>query len=158
MERKLIAILVGDVVDYSRLVGSRESVTIESLNACFAFINDCVSDHGGKVFSTAGDSVLAEFSSVSNGLACAMAIQEFFQEVNEDADPRYRLQMRFGLHLGDVVVDGENYLGDGVNIAARLEPLAEPGGICLSDSVYQNVVGRIDADYEDLGMFHLKNI
>ncbi len=158
MDRKLIAILVGDVVGYSRLVGSNETKAIETLKACFQFVRECVSDHSGNIFNSAGDSILAEFSSVLKTVNCAIAIQEFFAEVNEGSAEEHAIQMRFGIHLGDVVVDAGDYLGDGVNIAARLEPLAEPGGICISDTVYQNVVGRIDAEFEDLGQFDLKNI
>lgn len=158
MERKLIAIMVGDVVGYSRLVGSNETRTIENLKSCFAFIGECVNDHRGRIFNSAGDSVLAEFGSVLDAVNCAMDIQEFFAEVNEGIVAKGAIKMRFGIHLGDVIVDAESFLGDGINIAARLEPLAEPGGICISDSVHQNLVGRIDTEFEDLGPFELKNI
>ena len=158
MDRKLIAILVGDVVGYSRLVGSNETKTIENLQACFSFVRECVADHGGNIFNSAGDSILAEFSSVLKAVNCAIEIQDFFAEINEGTAKDHATLMRFGIHLGDVVIDAGNYLGDGVNIAARLEPLAEPGGICVSDTVYHNVVGRIEAAFEDLGPFDLKNI
>ena len=158
MERKLIAIMVGDVVGYSRLAGAYERETIEGLQACFDFIRECVSDHRGKIFNTAGDSVLAEFGSVVDAVRCALDIQAFFDEINEGMAQERRFLMRFGIHMGEVVVDGDNYLGDGVNIAARLEPLAEPGGVCVSASVYHNVQGRIDAEFSDMGDRDLKNI
>ncbi len=158
MERKLIAIMVGDVVGYSRLAGAYESETIEGLKACFDFIRECVSDHRGKIFNTAGDSVLAEFGSVVDAARCALDIQSFFDEINEGMARERRFLMRFGIHMGEVVVDGDNYLGDGVNIAARLEPLAEPGGVCVSASVFHNLKGRIDAEFSDMGECDLKNI
>jgi len=158
MQRKLIAILVGDIVGYSRLVGADEGATVEALRSCLEFVDECVSTHGGRTFNSAGDSVLCEFGSVLNATRCALEIQDFFEEINEDTVPGRQLRMRFGLHLGDVIVDGDGYLGDGVNIAARLEPLAEPGGLCLSDAAYQNVAGRLDLEFEDIGEVSLKNI
>ena len=158
MDRKLIAILVGDVVGFSRLVSTNETKALENLKACFGFVRECIEDHGGSIFHSAGDSVLAEFGSVMNALECAIEVQEIFAEINDGADAEAVIQMRIGIHLGDVVVEAGDYLGDGVNIAARLEPLAEPGGICLSDSVHQNIVGRMDVQFEDLGLFDLKNI
>ena len=158
MERKLVAILAGDVVGYSRLMNAHESETVENLQACFEFIRECVGDHGGRAFNSAGDSLLSEFGSVVDAVHCALEVQDFLGEVNADMAQDRRLLMRFGIHLGDVVVDGDNYLGDGVNIAARLEGLAEPGGICISDSVHQNVAGKIDAGFEDIGEPELKNI
>ena len=151
MERKLVAILAGDVVGYSRLMNAHESETVENLQACFEFIRECVDDHGGRAFNSAGDSLLSEFGSVVDAVHCALEVQDFLAEVNADMAQDRQLLMRFGIHLGDVVVDGDNYLGDGVNIAARLEGLAEPGGICISDSVHQNVAGKIDAGFEDIG-------
>ena len=158
MERKLVAILAGDVVGYSRLMNAHESETVENVQACFEYIRECVIDHGGRAFNSAGDSLLSEFGSVVDAVLCAIEVQEFLDEVNADMAQDRRLLMRFGIHLGDVVVDGDNYLGDGVNIAARLEGLAEPGGICISDSVHQNVAGRIDIGFEDIGQPELKNI
>ena len=158
MERKLVAILAGDVVGYSRLMNAHESETVENLQACFEYIRECIDDYGGRPFNSAGDSLLSEFGSVVDAVRCALEVQDFLTEVNADMALDRQLLMRFGIHLGDVVVNGENYLGDGVNIAARLEGLAEPGGICISDSVHQNVVGKIDAGFEDMGEPELKNI
>ena len=158
MERKLVVILAGDVVGYSRLMSAHESETVENLQACFEYIRECVSDNGGRAFNSAGDSLLSEFGSVVDAVRCALEVQEFLGEVNADMAEDHRLLMRFGIHLGDVVVDGDNYLGDGVNIAARLEGLAEPGGICVSDSVHQNVAGKLEVNFEDIGEPDLKNI
>ncbi len=158
MDRKLIAILVGDIVGYSRLVSTNETKALQNLEACFRFVRECIEDHNGSIFNSAGDSVLAEFGSVMNAVECAIEVQEIFAEINDGADAEAVIQMRIGIHLGDVVVTAGDYLGDGVNIAARLEPLAEPGGICVSDSVHQNIVGRVDVQFEDLGLFDLKNI
>ena len=158
MERKLVAILAGDVVGYSRLMSAHESETVENLQACFEFVRECVGDNGGRAFNSAGDSLLSEFGSVIDAVQCALEVQEFLAEINADMDEDRKLLMRFGIHLGDVVVDGDNYLGDGVNIAARLESIAEPGGICISDSVHQNVAGKFEVHFEDLGEPKLKNI
>ena len=158
MERKLVAIMACDIVGYSRLVSQKESDTVEAVQACFEYIHECVGDHGGRAFNTAGDSLLAEFGSVVDAVGCALGVQEFLKDINTDVREGHELQMRFGVHLGDVIVDDGNLLGDGVNVAARLEALAPTGGICISGVVYNNVVGRLDAEFRDLGERELKNI
>ena len=158
MKRKLVAILAGDVVGYSRLVAQNEELAIQNWTAYRAYIADVVEDRHGRLFNTAGDSVVFEFSSVLDALRCAVEVQEFLREVNRDVPEEQKMLMRFGLHLGDVILDGGNYLGDGINVAARLEALARPGGICVSEMVYSNVAASPEFDFEDLGERKLKNI
>ena len=158
MKRKLVAILAGDVVGYSRLMAQNEEMAIQNWTAYREYIGDVVEDHQGRLFSTAGDSVVFEFASVLDALRCAVEVQEFLRDVNGDVPDEQKMLMRFGLHLGDVVLDGGNYLGDGINVAARLEGLAHPGGICVSDMVYSNVAASPEFTFEDLGERKLKNI
>ena len=158
LKRKLVAILAGDVVGYSRLMASNEELAIENWTAYRDYIADVVEDHHGRLFNTAGDSLVFEFSSVLEALRCAVDVQQFLREVNQGVPQQQQMLMRFGLHLGDVIVDQENYLGDGVNIAARLEALASPGGICVSDMVHSNVATSPEFRFEDLGEVELKNI
>ena len=158
LSRKLVAILAGDVVGYSRLMARDETLAIDNWTACRDYICDVVEDHRGRLFNTAGDSVVFEFGSVLDALRSAVEVQQFLREVNTGVSADRRLSMRFGLHLGDVVIDRENYLGDGINIAARLESLAEPGGICVSDMVHSNVAASPEFRFEDLGEQELKNI
>ena len=158
MKRKLVAILAGDVVGYSRLVAANEELTIQNWTAYREYICEVVEDREGRLFNTAGDSVVFEFSSVLDALRCAVEIQQFLHDVNEGVPDELQMLMRFGLHLGDVVVDRDNYLGDGINIAARLEALAVPGGICVSDTVYGNVAASPEFTFEDMGEQALKNI
>src|SRR5436190_11864735 len=150
-ERRLAAILVADVVGYSRLVGADESGTLARLAALRREVADpLIAGHGGRVFKETGDGFLVEFASAVQAVTCARALQEKL-----DGGP---LTLRIGIHLGDVVVQGNDLMGDGVNIAARLESVAEPGGIALSRQVHDQVRDRIDAAFEDRGKVALKNI
>ena len=158
MKRKLVAILAGDVVGYSRLMAENEDVAIQNWTAYRDYICDVVEDHHGRLFNTAGDSVVFEFTSVLDALRCAVEVQQFLHDVNDGVPEDRQMLMRFGLHLGDVVVDQENFLGDGVNVAARLESLAAPGGICVSEMVHSNVASSPEFTFEDLGETELKNI
>ena len=158
MKRKLVAILAGDVVGYSRLMAEDEELAIQNWTTTRAYICDVVEDFQGRLFNTAGDSVVFEFASVLEALRCAVEIQLFLREVNEGVAEARQMKMRFGLHLGDVVVDRENYLGDGVNVAARLESQAAPGGICVSEVVFGNVAASSEFQFENLGELELKNI
>ncbi len=151
--RRLAAILAADVVGYSRLVGADEPGTLAKLAALRSEVVDPkMGAHGGRVFKTTGDGLLAEFPSGVQALQCAIAIQQAM-------GAQEGIQLRIGLHSADVVVqpDGD-LLGDGVNVAARLEALAEPGGICLSDRVREDAAGKLSLDLEDLGERELKNI
>ena len=120
MKRKLVAILAGDVAGYSRLMGQNEDLAIQNWTAYRDYIDDVVGDHQGRLFNTAGDSLVFEFGSVLDALRCAVEVQRFLRDVNDGVPDQQKMLMRFGLHLSDVVVDRGNYLGDGINIAARL--------------------------------------
>ena len=158
LPRKLAAILYADVVDYSRLTGEDEDATHRRLSECLDFISGSVEQQHGKVMHYAGDAVLAMFDAVVDALSCASAIQENFESRNADLPPERRLQFRIGVNLGDVIEDRGDIYGDGVNIAARLEGLAQPGGICVSESVYDAVSNSLPFSYEFMGEQSVKNI
>ena len=136
VKRKLAAILRADVKGYSRLMGEDEEGTIRALKVYLEVISGFIAQHQGRVVGTGGDSILAEFMSVVDAVRCAVAIQEELEERNETVAEDRRLQFRIGVNLGDVVEEGDTILGDGVNIAARLEGLAEAGGICISGTAF----------------------
>ena len=158
MERRLAAILAADVVGYSRLVGADEEGTLRMLSAYRQVIDGLVAEHSGRIFGTAGDSVIAEFASPVEAVRCAAELQQELGKRNADVPEDQRMEFRIGVNLGDVVVDGENLLGDGVNIAARLETLADPGSICISGTVFDQVDGKLDLTFDDLGVQEVKNI
>ena len=158
MERRLAAILAADMVGYSRLVDDDEEGTLRALGACRRIIDGLVDDHHGRVFGSAGDSVVAEFASPVEAVRCATAIQDAIGMANAALPEDRRMAYRIGVNLGDVVVDGDNLLGDGVNIAARLEGLADPGGVWISADIYRQVKGKVDVAFEDLGDHEIKNI
>jgi len=158
MERRLAAILEADVVGYSRLMEADEEATVATLNACRQVIDGLVAQRRGRVFGSAGDSIVAEFPSPVEAVRCAVEIQRALAATNADLADDRRMRFRIGVNLGDVVVEGDDLLGDGVNIAARLEALAEPGGICISRAVLDQVRKHLDLDYEDLGEHEVKNI
>jgi TolB-like protein/class 3 adenylate cyclase/Flp pilus assembly protein TadD len=158
VERKLTAILAADVVGYSRLVGEDEAGTVRAVRDHRKAAAPLVASHGGRLVKTMGDGLLLEFPSVVTAVECALAMQKQMVERNADVPEGKRIVYRIGVNLGDVLVDGEDILGEGVNIAARLEGIAEPGGICLSSSAYDHVRGKIDAEFVDLGDKELKNI
>src|SRR5713101_2293184 len=158
MERKLTAILSADVKGYSRLMGEDEEATIRTLTAYRAVIAALIRQHHGRVVDSPGDNLLAEFASVVDAVRCAVQIQQELKAKNADLpDPR-KMEFRIGLNLGDVVVEGKRLYGDGVNIAARLEGLAEPGGICISGTVYDQIENKLALGYEYLGEQTVKNI
>ena len=157
--RRLAAILAADVVGYSRLVGADELGTIARIKALRAgFIDPAIAEGGGRIVKTTGDGILIEFSSAVAAVECAVAVQRGMVARNLDTPQDRRIDFRVGVNLGDIVVDGDDILGDGVNIAARLEGLAEPGTICVSGTVYDHVRGKLDLDFTDLGEQPLKNI
>ena len=158
VQRRLVAILAADVVGYGRLMGEDEEGTLATLKAYREVIDGLIAGHEGRVFGSAGDSVIAEFASAVEAVRCAVNIQRDLEERNADLPDDHRMRFRIGINLGDVMVDGNNLLGDGVNIAARVEGLAEPGGICISGAVFQQVKKRLDLAYEDLGEREVKNI
>ncbi len=159
MKRKIAAILAADVAGYSRLVAEDEEETLARLGAYRAVFDDFVQRYGGRIFNTAGDSVMCEFASAVEATRAAIDIQEALRTRDRDfPPPKRRLQFRIGITIGDVVERGGDLLGDGVNIAARLESLAEPGGICVSRSVHEAVANKISVPFRDLGHREVKNI
>src|ERR1700674_4780388 len=158
MERKLTAILCADVFGYSRLMGENEEATLLTLTSHRKLIDSLIKEHHGRFVNSAGDSVLAEFASVVNAVQCAVDIQTTLNAENANLPPNRWMEFRIGVNLGDVMVDGEQIYGDGVNVAARLESLAEPGGICVSDTVHAQIKNKLALAYEDLGAQSVKNI
>jgi TolB-like protein/class 3 adenylate cyclase/Tfp pilus assembly protein PilF len=158
MARKLTTILAADVAGYSRLMERDEQATLSALKRVREIIAKNIAAHHGRIFGGAGDSVVAEFGSAVEATEAAIAIQRELASQDKGGNGTTDLQLRIGLNIGDVVVEGEDLLGDGVNVAARLEALAEPGGICLSRAVFEQVRGKIDARFEPLGPHTVKNI
>src|SRR5262249_48982880 len=158
MEWKLTAILVADVQGYSRLMGEDEVTTLRTLTAYRKLVDTLIEQHHGRIVSTAGDSILAEFTSVINAVQCAVVIQTTLRAENANLPPDRRMEFRIGINLGDVMVEGEQIYGDGVNIAARIEALAEGGSLCISDTVYHQIENKLRLRYEDLGEHQVKNI
>ncbi|MFT6063408.1 MAG: class 3 adenylate cyclase/TolB-like protein [Paracoccaceae bacterium] len=159
MERRLAAILAADVVGYSRLMGADEAGVLSALRALRAELFDpTVAKHRGRIVKLMGDGVLVEFASVVDAVNCAAEVQEELATRNSDRPENQRLQLRIGVNLGDLMVDGDDLYGDGVNVAARLEAEAEPGGICVSQAVVDQARGKVQVGFMDLGERRLKNI
>ena len=159
VERRLAAILMADVVGYSRLMGVDEEVTHETLKACRREIIDPkIGAHRGRMVKNTGDGALVEFASAVDAVRCAIEIQRAMATRNTAIPPDRRVQFRIGINVGDIIIDENDIYGDGVNIAARLEAIPEPGGICLSDKVHQEIRGKIDVFARDIGFQTLKNI
>jgi adenylate cyclase len=158
MERKLAAILCADVHGYSRLMAEDEQATIRNLSAHRKTIDRLIEQHHGRFVNSAGDNVLAEFASAVNAVECAVEIQTALKTENAEVAPRRRMEFRIGVNLGDMVVEGAQIFGDEVNVAARLESLAEPGSICISASIHEQIRNKLTLGYEDLGEQHVKNI
>ena len=157
-KRKLTAILSADVKGYSRLMGEDEEGTIRTLKAYMEVITGFIQQHRGRVVITGGDSILAEFASVVDAVRCAVGIQEELKDRNKELSEEKRMEFRVGVNLGDVVEEGDTIYGDGVNIAARLESLAEAGGICISGMVYENIKNKLTLRYDYVGEQTVKNI
>ncbi|WP_460449094.1 adenylate/guanylate cyclase domain-containing protein [Alsobacter sp. SYSU BS001988] len=158
LRRKLAAIIAADVAGYSALMGADEDGTVSDLKAHQAAIFPIITSYHGRVIDTAGDGILAEFASAISAVECALAIQAAMSDRNASAPPARGMQFRIGVNLGDVLDDGVKLFGDGINVAARLEAIAEPGGIVISEKVHQEVHGKVRADFNDLGTRVLKNI
>jgi class 3 adenylate cyclase/TolB-like protein len=158
VQRRLVAILAADVVGYSRLMDVDEETTLHTLRAYRQIIDGLVASHSGRVFGTAGDSVIAEFASPVEAVRCAVEIQQNLEDSNADLPKDSLMRFRIGVNLGDVMVEGDDLLGDGVNVASRLEGLADTGGICISGTVYDQVAGKISQGFEFMGAQTLKNI
>jgi class 3 adenylate cyclase len=157
-QRRLATILAADVFGYSRLSAENEEETLRTLKAHRAVIDRLIVRHEGRIFNTAGDSVLAEFSSAVEAVRCAIAIQEELRVRNAEIPENRRMDFRIGINVGDVLVDGNNLYGDGVNIAARLEGIAVPGSTCISGSVFALVKNKLSYGFEDIGPQTVKNI
>jgi adenylate cyclase len=158
MERRLSAILAADIAGYSALMASDEARTVRDLKGHQAVVLPMIGEFAGRIIDTAGDGILAEFPSVVNAVKCALAIQSKMAERNAPIDPERRMQFRVGINIGDVVYDDARIYGDGINVAARLEGIAEAGGICISGKVYEEIDGRIELSCQDIGEQQLKNI
>src|SRR5215472_4909094 len=158
IERRLAAVLAADVAGYSRLMGADEVGTARTLREHRKVTDALVAKHGGRIVKTTGDGVLLEFPSVVDAVECAVAMQAVMAERNEGVPADRRMLFRIGINLGDILIEGDDILGDGVNVAARLEGLAEPGGICISSSAYEQVRGKVPIEFTDLGEQSLKNI
>jgi len=158
MERKLTAILSADVEGYSRLMGEDEEATIRTLTSYREVMTPLIRVHRGRVVDSPGDNLLAEFGSVVDAVKCAAIIQTTLRMENADLPQNRRMEFRIGINLGDVMVEGERIYGDGVNIAARVEGLAEAGGICISGTVFDQIKGKVSVNFEDLGPQQVKNI
>ena len=158
VERKLTAILAADVAGYSRLMGADEVGTLHRLTACRVIVDGLIAAHHGRIFNTAGDSVVADFASAVDAVECAVAVQEALAGENVNQPVVTQMQFRIGVHIGDVIVQGDNLLGDGVNIAARLEALAEPGGICVSGAVHDQIGTKVPVSFVEMADPQMKNI
>jgi adenylate cyclase len=158
IERRLAAVLAADIAGYSALMGANEEATVRDLKAHQSVILPMIKEHGGRVIDTAGDGVLAEFASIVKAVVCAVAVQETMAERNASIEQARRMHFRMGINLGDVICDETRIYGDGINIAARLESIARPGGICVSSKVFDEVHGKVDIHFKDIGERILKNI
>jgi adenylate cyclase len=157
-QRKLTAILSADVQGYSRLMEEDEDSTIRTLTAYRALMSSLIQKHRGKIVDSPGDNLLAEFGSIMDAVRCAVEIQEELRIRNADLPENRRMQFRIGINLGDIIEDGDHIYGDGVNIAARVEGMAEGGGICISGTVYDAIRNKLSMNYEFMGEYVVKNI
>src|SRR5262252_3597985 len=159
VDRRLAAILAADVAGYSRLMGTDEEGTLVALKTLRRDLADPkIKEHRGRIVKTTGDGLLIEFASVVDAVRCAVEVQREMADRNADVSPDRRIEFRMGINLGDIIKDGRDIYGDGVNVAARLEGLAEPGGICVSRVVRDQVRDKLDFGFEDMGEQQVKNI
>ena len=159
VERRLAAILAADIAGYSRLMGADEEGTLERFKALRGeLVDPKIGEHRGRIVKTTGDGILIEFPSVVEAVSCAVAVQQAMAERNAGTSQDRRIAFRIGVNLGDIIVEDGDIHGDGVNIAARLEGIAEPGGVCISEDAFRQVRDKVDAEFDDLGEQSLKNI
>jgi adenylate cyclase len=159
VERRLAAVLAADVAGYSRLMGFDEERTLAQLKLFRKTVVDpSIATHRGRIVKTTGDGMLAEFASAVDAARCAVEVQREVAKQNSNVSVELRIEFRIGIHVGDIIIDDNDIFGDGVNIAARLEGLAEPGGVCISDDAYRQIRGKIDIAFDDIGEQTLKNI
>ena len=156
--RKLAAILAADVVGFSKKMGENENRTLKNLKVCRTITDESIEANHGRVFGSAGDSVIAEFASPVDAIVAAVEFQRNLRDRNLEIPPEDQMELRVGLNLGDVIIEGDNLYGDGVNVAARLEPLAEPGGICVSGKFHDEVRRKLDLSFVSTGPQEMKNI
>lgn len=156
--RKLATILSADVAEFSRLMGEDEEQTLKTFRGHKQVFESLVAGHRGRIFNTAGDAILAEFGSAVEAVRCATDIQAALRTRNDQLPPNRQVRFRIGINLGDVMVHGQDLLGDGVNVAARLQTAAEPGGICLSGSVHDQISNKLSLSFQSLGEMNFKNI
>ena len=158
LERKLATILSADVAEYSRLMGEDEEQTLKTFRGHKKVFESLVTMHRGRIFNTAGDAILAEFGSAVEAVRCATDIQAALRTRNDQLAPSRQVRFRIGVNLGDVMVQGQDLMGDGVNVAARLQTAAEPGGICISGSVHDQIRDKLSLTFQSLGEKNFKNI
>src|SRR5258705_1554634 len=159
VERRLAAILAADVAGSCRLIGIDEEGTLAQLKALRkTLVDPKLTDHHGRIVKNTGDGALVEFGSVVDAVRCAVEIQRGMAEQNVDVPQVKRIEFRIGIHVGDIIIDENDIFGDGVNIAVRLEGIAEPGGVCISDDAYRQIRGKLDTAFDDMGPQNLKNI
>ena len=159
VQRRLAAILAGDVAGYSRLMGADEEGTLARLNAHRReFLEPTIAAHRGRIVKRTGDGILIEFASAVDAARCAIEQQRGMAQRNADVPADKRIELRIGIHVGDIMIEDSDIFGDGVNIAARLESIAQPGGICISDDTYRQIRGKLDVKFQDSGEQELKNI
>src|ERR1700724_3596202 len=159
VQRRLAAILAADVAGYSRLMGADEEGTLAALKKLRRELSDPkIKEHHGRIVKTTGDGLLVEFASVVDAVRCAVDVQREMAERNANVPAATRIEFRVGINLGDIIIDGDDIFGDGVNVAARLETLAEPGGICVSRVVRDQVRDKLAFSFEDMGEQQVKNI
>ena len=157
-QRRLAAIFCADVAGYSRLMNADEAGTLRLLNSHREMTDRLIQQHGGRIANTAGDSILAEFSSAVDALQCALGIQERIAAVHEEVPEEHRVSFRIGLHVGEAMVRNGDLFGDGVNVAARMQALAEPGTVCMSGTAHGFVYRVMPIAFEDLGPQSVKNL
>src|ERR1700723_63778 len=159
VDRRLAAVLAADVAGYSRLMGLDEEGTLATLKSFRkTLVDPQIAAHRGRIVKTTGDGMLVEFASAVDAARCAVEVQRSMAAQNADVPQDLRIEFRFGIHVGDIIIDDNDIFGDGVNIAARLEGIAEPGGICISDDAHRQIRGKIDVTFDDMGPQNLKNI
>ena len=158
MERKLSTVFALDVIGFSKLMADDEARTLSNLKIRREFIDSLIKEFGGRIFNTAGDSVMAEFASPVKAVECSVQIQKRSQSLNNTTDSQDKMNFRIGINVGDVMVSEDNLFGDAINIAARLEAEANMDGICISQSTFDMVNLKINVSYEDAGELNLKNI
>ena len=159
MERRLAAVLAADVAGYSRLMGCDEEGTLARIKSCRkALLDPAIAEHRGRIVKTTGDGMLVEFASAVDAARCAVEVQRGMAQQNADVSQDVRIEFRVGIHVGDIIIDENDIFGDGVNIAARLEGIADPGGVCISDDAYRQIRSKVDVPFEDMGSQILKNI